>query len=104
MGLKPDLEKMEAERDFKRLLRTLKIDEDNNIRYKAAEALIKLGWHPKNTDEKSWYDSALIGKSTALCPKCDAKSEAPNRSRAAGYSDKMMLNMLVFGNVLELTL
>jgi uncharacterized protein YxjI len=60
MGLKPDLKKMEAENDFKRLLMTLRNDEDNHIRYKAAEALIKLGWHPKNTDEKVWYDSAII--------------------------------------------
>lgn len=40
MGLlKPDVEKMEAEKDVKRLLRTLKYDEDDDVRNKAAEAL-----------------------------------------------------------------
>ena len=37
--LKPDVEKMEADKDVKRLLRTLKYDEDNDVRNRAAEAL-----------------------------------------------------------------
>lgn len=43
MGLlKPDVEKMEAEKDVKRLLRTLKYDEDDEVRNRAAEALRKI--------------------------------------------------------------
>lgn len=41
-SLKPDVEKMEAEKDVKRLLRTLKYDEDDEVRNRAAEALRKI--------------------------------------------------------------
>lgn len=40
--LKPDVEKMEAEKDVKRLLRTLKYDDDDDVRHRAAEALKKI--------------------------------------------------------------
>lgn len=57
---KPDVEKMEAEKNVKRLLLTLKYDEDDDVRYRTAEALRKIGWQPKNDEEKVLYDRFLV--------------------------------------------
>lgn len=65
MGLKPDLEKMEAEKGVKRLLRTLKYYEDYDVRYRATEALRKIGWQPKNDEEEALYNHVMSGKSVA---------------------------------------
>jgi len=65
MVLKPDIEKMEAEKNSKRLFQTLKHDEDPDIRHKAMEALGRIGWQPKNSEEKALIDRVRSGKSVA---------------------------------------
>jgi len=62
--LKPDVEKMEAEKDVKRLLRTLKYDEDDDVRNRAAEALknISKGETEEVTEKISEVESDEIKK------------------------------------------
>jgi len=62
--LKPDVEKMEAEKDVKRLLRTLKYDEDDDVRNRAAEALknISRGESEEVTEKISDGESDEIKK------------------------------------------